>query len=289
MANERVVRGGQRWQPIAAGRARPGVRRRPAQRFTGWLRPAGRTSRPWLQPRLPALSDRAWRVALLGALAAVLVSAAWWLYQSPLLSLRGVNVKGTQVLSAETVRNVAGLDGQSLINPDFGGARARLEALPMVKEARISRDWPFGATITVVERTPWGVWQAGDRSFVIDNEGVILNQPAPPGAPVIAQLAPAPELAPGRRVDPGAVAVARQLLPTAEQTLGRPVTRLEFSQAEGLTVVLGGEPALRVVFGDAHGYDFKIAALYAVLKRAEEEGRTLRNVDLRFGDRVAVR
>jgi hypothetical protein len=62
------------------------------------------------------------------------------------------------------------------------------------------------------------------------------------------------------------------------------VTALEFSQATGLTAVLGD---LRAVFGDAQGYEFKLAALYAVLERAQAEGRAVQRVDLRFGDRVA--
>ena len=78
---------------------------------------------------------------------------------------------------------------------------------------------------------------------------------------------------------------------TAGQTLGRWVVALEFSQAKGLTVVLSNsasDTGLRVVFGDAQGYDFKVAALFAVLQQARNEGRTLSRVDLRLGDRVAV-
>ena len=51
---------------------------------------------------------------------------------------------------------------------------------------------------------------------------------------------------------------------------------------------IAGGASLRVVFGDAQDYDFKVAALFAVLQQARNEGRTLSRVDLRFGDRVAV-
>ncbi len=121
---------------------------------------------------------------------------------------------------------------------------------------------------------------------------MVLDLPPPDGAPVIVQTDAAWALAPGDRVDRGAVDVVAQLVPTAKQTLDRTVIALEFSQALGLTVVLAGSAderdGLWVTFGDAQGYDFKVAALYAVLQRAQEEGHTLRRVDLRFGDRVAV-
>jgi len=45
---------------------------------------------------------------------------------------------------------------------------------------------------------------------------------------------------------------------------------------------------VRVSFGGVDNYVFKLAALYAVLQRAENEGMSVHAVDLRFGDRVAV-
>ena len=271
------MRPGAGWQP--------GIGRQP-KRVVGRQR--------WRRPRLrvPPLSER-WRSALLVALAVVgALAGGWWLYRSPLLSVREVNVEGNSVLSAELLRQVADMEGQSILRSDVAGASERLLALPLVKEAQIKREWPASVSITIVERTPWGVWDAGGKRFVVDDEGVVLDLPAPKGAPVILQSdAPRP-LVPGDRVDSGAVAVASELVPTAERTLGRRVVALEFSQASGLTAVLNGgpeRPRLRATFGDAQGYAFKIAALYAVLRRADAEDRTLRSVDLRFGDRVAVR
>lgn len=272
MAKQRTTRPGYHWQPVLGRLNR---------------RVAGRTR--WRLPRLrvPRWTGR-WRQAALVVL--VLASTAgggWWLYQSPLLSIREAAVEGNVVLSPEAVRSIADIEGRSITQPDFEGARQRLLALPVVKEARIGRDWPNGAHISIVERTPWGLWQAGGQGFVIDSEGVVLDLPAPEGAPVIVQTdAPSTALAPGARVDPGAVALAYELLSTADRTVGRSVVGLEFSRASGLTALLSGD--LRVTFGDVQSYEFKVAALFAVLQQATEEGRTLSRVDLRFGDRVAV-
>jgi cell division protein FtsQ len=236
---------------------------------------------------LPALDARARRVVLLVLIASVLALGVWWAYHSPLLSIRHVEVRGTATLAPEDVAAIAGLEGDSVIQPDFESARQRLLALPAAKQVSIERDLPNGAVITIVERTPWGFWQAGQQRFVIDEEGVVLDMPVPDGAPVIVQTdVLASPLVPGARVDDGAIGVAKMLVATAQQTLGREVAALEFSQASGLSAVF--TDGLRATFGDAQGYDFKVASLYAVLKRAEEQGRTLQRVDLRFGDRVAV-
>jgi len=110
----------------------------------------------------------------------------------------------------------------------------------------------------------------------------VLSLPPPDGAPLIAQTDPAATLSAGDRLDSGAVQVAKQLVATSQQTLGRAVTGLEFSQATGLTVILDGD--LRVAFGDAQGYDYKVATLFALL----QQGKDLHSVDLRFGSLVAV-
>ena len=271
----RAARPGHRWQPALKERRAVGRRT--------WRMPRLR-----LRARLPRVALAAyWRqvaAAVLGASAVGL--GGWWLYHSPMLTVQDVNVQGNVVLSNDVVRELSGLDGESLIRPDFGAAEERLLAQPIVKEAHVGRDWPNGASIEIVERSAWGVWQVGNDRFVIDNEGVVLNLPAPQGAPLILQTDTSLTPGEGQRVDIGAVRVASRLVETAQQTLGRPVVGLEFTQARGLTAVLEGD--LRVTFGDAQGYDFKIASLFAILQRADEEGRALVSVDLRFGDRVAV-
>ena len=262
------MRPGARWQPVPPRGTKPRVagKRR--------LRPP-----PLRVPRL----DARWRSYALPLLIVLAASfGGWWLFQSPVLSVRSVSVTGNNVLPAEGLKQVAGLEGQSLFNPGLEAAEQRLRALPLVKEAHVGRDWPSGVTITIVERAAWGVWQAGNQRYVIDEDGFVLSLPAPEGAPLISQTDAAVPLSPGDRVDVGAVDVAKQLVATSQQTLGRAVTGLEFSQATGLTVFLDG--GLRVAFGDAQGYDFKVATLYALL----QEGAELHSVDLRFGSLVAV-
>ncbi len=255
-------------------------------------RVAGRTRHRVPRVRLPRIGAGWIRGAAVTFVLALLTSGGVWLYSSPLLSIEDVSVRGNTAISDELARSVADLEGSSVLLTKFGEAEDRLAALPLVKAVHIERDWPNDARITITERTAWGLWQIGERRVAIDDEGVVVDLAAPAGAPVILQVdATALPPAPGERVDAGAVAVAQQLVATAKQTLGRAVVALEFSQASGLTAVLSnsaGDTGLRVVFGDAQDYDFKVAALFAVLQQARNEGRTLSRVDLRFGDRVAV-
>jgi len=237
-------------------------------------------------PALPKIDARSRKVSLAVAALLLAMAGGWWLYNSPVFALHGVAVEGNSVLSGDVIRQVAGVDGQNIVRPDFAGARERLLAFPMIKDAKVSRDWPFGARVTVVERQAWGVWQSGDQRNVIDDEGIVLTLPEPQNAPVIVQTDPSVPLQAGDRVDASAVAVAKQLVATAEQAIGQPVARIEYSQTTGLTAVLSD--SVRVSFGGLDNYEFKLAALYSVLQRAQDKGMSVHAVDLRFGDRVAV-
>jgi cell division protein FtsQ len=237
-------------------------------------------------PALPKIDARSRKVSLAVAALLLAMAGGWWLYNSPVFALHGVQVDGNTVISDDVVRQVAGLDGQNIVRPDFAGARGRLLAFALIKDAKVSRDWPFGAHVTVVERQPWGVWQIGDQRYVVDDEGVVLTLPEPQNAPVIVQMDPSAPLRPGDKVDVSAVAVAKQLVSTAQQAIGAPVARIEYSQDTGLTAVLSDN--VRVSFGGLDNYEFKVAALYSVLQRAQAEGMSVHAVDLRFGDRVAV-
>lgn len=266
-------RAGSRWQPVVGRQLNRRV--------------AGR--RAWRMPKLhmPVITIRWGLGAATLLVAAGVIAGGWAVYQSSVLTIRSVSVEGNSSLLPEVVESIAALDGESFIRPDFDAAERRLRAVALIKDVKIERMFPLGAKVTIVERQPWGYWQAGWQRFVVDEEGVIIDLTPPQGAPTVLQTDPLTQpLDLGDQVDPGAVAIAAQLAPTAQQTLGRPLVALEYSTSDGLTAVLDGD--LRAIFGDGQGYEFKIATLSAVLQRAAAQGQTLHRVDLRFGDRVAT-
>ena len=225
------------------------------------------------------------RLALLALLAAVAVGG-WWLVQSPLLRIQEVTVEGTRLLDPEEVAAAADLRGASILFPDTGGARRRIESEPMVKSVTFERAWPRGMRIIVQERRPWGFWEAQTRRYVIDEDGVVLERVLPDeGAPVIRQLDATQNLEAGDRVDSDAVSLARQLVEAAPQRLGLAVATVEYRDRDGLTAVF--EEGLRVTFGDGSDFDYKMAALKALLDQAQQQGVEVRTVDLRFGERIA--
>jgi cell division protein FtsQ len=263
-------------------------------RRPGGVRHVGRRTprqMPKIRLKAPTLPQNWHRYAIPAMVAIAIGTGGWFLYNSPLLEIQSVRVRGNTLVTTDLAKAASDLEGQSIFNPGFEHAEQSILLLPMVKDVNVSRDWPNGVTITITERAPWGVWQLGGVRYVVDEEGVVLDAEAPGGAPLVTQTdATVPPLRAGDRVPTGAMQVATQLVATAPQTLGRDVKSLEYTQRTGLTAFLTNDvgPDLRVVFGDAQGYDFKVASLFAVLQQAQEEGRVLSRVDLRFGERVAV-
>lgn len=229
------------------------------------------------------LSRIRWRrigasLAFAGAIAGLVA-----LYFSPVLRVQEVEVGGAATVSAADVEARAALDGASLLTANLHAAESRVEELPMVKEATITRAWPQTVRIAIVERTPWAVWQAGSRNYTVDEDGVVLEAAAPDGAPVISVLGADVRLEPGQSVDQDAVTLARALTEQVPAELALNVATFEWSGDSGLTLTT--DAGYRVVLGDSQDMEYKLAVWREIEANLGRESMTGHLLDLRFGDR----
>lgn len=234
------------------------------------------------------------RLIVFAAMLSAILAGAWWAYHSPWLTVQTVTVNGTVALPPGQVRTAAGLDGQSAFALDLDGARARVAALPKVRNVSVTKHGWNAVTIDVEERTVWGSWQINGVNVPIDIDGYVLDgAPAPDGTPLIVEIEPQRVINTGDRLDPGAVQLAARLARESNTAFGRTVLAFLYKQNSGLTVVLSGsetdDQRLWVTFGDARDYDYKVAALYVLIEQARQSDVTLIAVDLRFGDRLTFR
>ncbi|MGO4256297.1 cell division protein FtsQ/DivIB [Marmoricola sp. RAF53] len=121
---------------------------------------------------------RRWRPFLLAGLAVVLLATGIWLvFFSSAMTVRGVQVTGNTTLSATRVEAVAGAPlGKPLARADLGAIQARVEALPAVRSASVSRSWPHTVHVDVVERTPVAVVNRGSGLQAVDDQGVLFGR-----------------------------------------------------------------------------------------------------------------
>ena len=116
------------------------------------------------------------RATLVLALLALVVLAVAVL-QSPVLDVDRVLVDRDRAHAAEAVRREAGVElGDALVGIDPGAVADRVEALPWVAEARVTRSWPSTVRIQVSEREATALVQVtADRAALIDDEGRVLS------------------------------------------------------------------------------------------------------------------
>jgi cell division protein FtsQ len=252
------------------------------------------TVRP-VRPVRPRRRGRVWRIvaglAGLGAMVALGWAGAAWLLGSPRFRIDRIVVRGNTRLSAGEVAALVGaLRGQSLLRADLEAARARLLESPWLADASLRRVLPSSVEVTVVERMPMAIGRIGGRLFLVDADGVVIDEYGPQYAqvdlPVVDGLVPGGGTGP---VDPERAALVRRLLAAlaARPALQRKVSQVDVSDAHDAVVLLDDDAA-RLHLGDTRFVE-RLQTYLEVAPRLRERIAEIDAVDLRFDTRVYVR
>ena len=228
-----------------------------------------------------------WRRLLIIPVLAALVGGALALYFSPVLRVQQVEVVGTKTVDAYALAQLSALKGRSMLTTRLSEVEDKLAAQPMIKSVEAQRVWPDTVRLLVEEREPWGYWHTPDGDFVVDSDGVVLEGVAPPSEGlIIYQENGTKTFKPGDRVDADAVRLAKQLMDYSATALDLAVVRLEYNDREGLSLVTNAD--YRVVLGDSHSLDYKLAVWEALEQKLGRERIRGHVLDLRFGDRPSL-
>ncbi len=239
----------------------------------------GRRGRSWLRARRLPLAAAA---ALL-----IVVGAAAWAWQSPLLRVRAIEVTGAVSTHERDILDRVAFRGERMVTADLDGAAAAIAELPLVASVEIERDWPGTVRITVREREPWGSWEQAGLRYTIDREGYVLGRRAPPANATTIVSNESYSLRAGDRVDRHAVDAAAEITTRIEEALGTRAVELTYSPDEGIRVrTADGQTAL---LGDSSGIAYKLAVWARVAREATARDIEYATIDLRFGDRPVLR
>lgn len=252
-----------------------------------------------LIPRRPKF-PRMGRWLASAAFAVALLAVPAWLVWKPHTAFERVAGEIGEVLRAASVRSglvvgvvevdglrrttrlelveALGLEvGDPILAVDLGAARTRVESLPWVAVARLSRGLPDRITVSVTERTPLAFWQVGGRLRLIDPDGVLI------GTAELAQFPGLPIV-----VGPGAETHAAGLLDmlAGEPELAEQVHGATWVGGRRWNLYLGNEVVVKLPEQDP-------AVAWAVLAELEREhhilARSINVIDLRLPGRVSVR
>jgi cell division protein FtsQ len=185
------------------------------------------------------------RRAFVAALAlTILVVAGWALLGPTVLVVRHVRVTGASPqLPAATVREAASIPlGTPLARLNTAAAARRVERLPAVLSARVSRSFPDTVVIAVRPRVAAVAVPTGSGYALVDSHGVTVSSAAsvPAGMPVL--TSPPPVLAGSPAVRAAVLVVAE--LPSSLRAEVRSVSAsggsVTLQLTGGITVVWGG-------------------------------------------------
>ena len=226
----------------------------------------------------------------------LLTAAAWfavavfghWLLTTPRFKVATVDVRGAARVPTARVLAAAAVDpGTSLFSLDPRAIAGRVAAIPEIRRADVVRELPDRVVITVEERRPFTLVNAG-RLHWLDEEGRLLGaspEAVVPQVPVVSGLSDE-EVASMRSVPSpkarAAIALIRALLRTGS-ALAAEISEIDMSRQDGplLYTVDGVEVRL-----PAEEWEEQLVRLEGVLTQVADPD--VRAVDLRFRDQVIL-
>jgi cell division protein FtsQ len=247
----------------------------------------------------PARSRRAsWRRLVQAAvMAAVLAAAAdqaiRLLGSAPLLHIDTITVDGhTRLSTGEVLALVGDLKGAHMLTVDLEAERRKLMSAAWVKDATLRRVLPSTIDVVIVERTPVGLGRFGDRLYLVDERGRIIDEYGPNFAdldfPIIEGLSPTSQDG-DLVVDERRAALATRLIREVSRRadLAERISQVDVRDPYDAVVLLSGDPALLHL-----GRERFLERLEAYLELAPALRARVADidyVDLRFDQRVYVR
>jgi cell division septal protein FtsQ len=95
---------------------------------------------------------------------------------SEFFDVKKVDVRGTARSSREEIEKIvtSQTERSGAWNADIAAIKDRVEKLPFVKYAAVSRVLPDGVRVDVTERVPQAVVRLGSGDYLVDNEAVVL-------------------------------------------------------------------------------------------------------------------
>ncbi len=77
--------------------------------------------------------------------------------------------------NAEITAALAADPNTVMLGFDTDAAKARLEAVPWIKHARVMRLLPSTLQVVIEERVPYAIWQSKGQTYVVDTEGAVIT------------------------------------------------------------------------------------------------------------------
>lgn len=239
---------------------------------------------------------RALSVARVSALVLGLVLCGLYVWRTlpdaSFLRVQAIEVRGTaHVSSGEALAILEGLRGQPLLRADLEAWRARLQSSAWVKQATLHRVLPSTIEVDIVERVPVAIGRDGDRLFLVDSTGTVIDEFGPrygdfdlPLVDGLIETGARDSAAHAQRAALGARVLAAF---AAERDVLDRVSQIDVRDPRNAIVLLEDDEA-RLRLGD-RAFVERVRSYLELAPALRSDAAVLDYVDLRFDARVFVR
>ena len=231
-------------------------------------------------------------VVLLVLVGYALHRATDWVLTTSMLAINKIEVEGLSRFSeGEFNALVSLLHGQNILTIDLDGWRNRLTASPWVKDVEFRRVMPSTIQIVVSEKMPVGIGRFGERLYLIDEQGVVIDEYGPQygdfDLPIVDNLFA--HLDHGQPViDSDRKKMHSRFIEDFERRPGllRRVSQIDVADPDNIVVLLDGDRA-QLHLGNVRFAD-RIHKYLEMIDVIREHVPEIDYVDLRYGNRVYV-
>ncbi len=247
--------------------------------------------RPWAI-RLPRVS---WRYLVLLPVAALLIFAVIELFTNDVFFVFSADIRGNQRVAADEIYATTGIDGKNILWVNPADVRRKVEAVPGIESAHVYIWPPNQVTIDVQEQVPLVIWQVGDKTTWIADNGLPMPEvgTAPTLTMVDADGAAADQ--PAQSPATGSPAAVREQLRSSVvaalkvlHTRRPGLTHVAFGRNEGLYFV-AAEDGWTVYLGENGDIGARLDLLAASRATLAGEKVKPKVVDLRLENRLIYR
>lgn len=240
------------------------------------------------------------RIARIARLVAAVVAVVAGIYygahavaQAHTLQVQDIRIRGNQHLAkGEVLAILEGLRGEHILATDLNEWRQRLMGSPWIEYAALRRLLPSTVEIVIRERRPLALARMGGTLFLIDDEGLVIDEYGPNYAqldlPIVDGLTSGPPTN-GPTIDPARAHLAGRVISAfgPRPDLLQRVSQVDVTNPHDAVLLLDQDPAFIHV-----GEDEFLERLQSYLDLSEALRARIPDIeyaDLRFADRVYVR
>jgi len=215
-----------------------------------------------------------------------------FLDQTNLLKVRYINVRDNSRLSTdEVIALLDGLKGHHILTLDLAEWRKRLLRSSWIEDATVRRVLPSAVEVTLVERRPLGISRIGDRLYLVDPSGVVIDEYGPAyreiDLPIIRGLASPGETQEFAVNVERAELAARVLSSLSRRDIADRISEVDVTDPYSAAVILEGDPA--VIKLGREDFLERLQSYLELSAALRERIPNIDYVDLRFDQRVYVR